>query len=781
VTAAHTSRVERALRTHHDVWGNVLLNAPNGPSYEAAQRLLPPLLYARAPGKRQLTEAGVYYLPFGQPLGARGAGSVALHVADGSQVIAEHVSGRRLTILVGKHGRERYGSCLARLGQARLADGYQPIMTTTYTDSARVRYRQESFAAQTPETGSLVSFIRLDVDASRASAKAVQLRLSPSLGGLRKQGNSLVRRGSTFLAFSESGIVKRSALTYLIRRGTRRTIYLAWVNYPGRRGLAVDAGRYESARRAVRAYWNKRLTEGTQILVPEQRVNDAYRNLLIQNLLLTWRYSIGNPYEQFSFPESVDVAEVMGELGHAGVARSIMRTALTRKDTPYPNWKMGKRLVGSALHYRLTRDRAYVDGATPMLQRYVEELGRQIGASDTGLLGRERYSSDISDQVLGLHSQATVWQGLRAMGRVWAETGQAELARRCEALAVRLEAGLRRAVASSQRRLADGSLFLPARLVDGEPAYGSLTQARLGSYWNLVMPYALASGLFAPGSPEAIGSLRYVLRHGSRLLGVVRAGAYALYENPVYPTSGTDQVYGTNVARFLADNDAADQLVLSLYGSLAVAMTPNTFVSGEAASVAPLAGNHFRSMYLPPNGASNAAFLETLRSLLVHETRDAVGAPVGLELAFGTPRPWLRAGRRIGVRRAATSFGPLSYSLEARTDTIHATVDVPTRPAPKSLKLRLRLPRGQQIGSVTVNGKPVESPPGETRGETIDLSGLAGRLEVIVRYGSRRPASSAVVCDVSNPQPLDRRHAGRATRTWCCLRGTGRPPTRRCR
>jgi len=757
-TAAHTTRVERALRTHHDAWGNALLNAPDGPSYDAARRLLPPLLYARTAGKRPLTESGVYYLPFGQPLGARGAGSIALHVADGSQVIAERVGGRRVTILVGAKGAERYGSCVSRLGHARLGDGYQPILTTTYIDSARVRYRQESFAVQTSETGSLVSFIRLDVDATNASAKTVLVRAKPSLRALRK-----------VLAFSSGGSVKSSVLTYRIKRGTRKTVYLAWINYPGKRGIAVGAARYERARGAVRAYWSARLKEGTQIVVPEQRVNAAYRNLLIQNLLLTWRYSIGNPYEQFSFPEGVDVAGVMGELGYPSVARSIMRTSLTRKDTPYPNWKMGMRLVGSALHYRLTRDRAYVNGATPALGRYVEELGRQIGASGTGLLGRERYSSDIPEQVLGLHSQATVWQGLRAMSRVWAETGQAELARRCEALAVRLEAGLRRAVAASQRRLADDSLFLPARLLDGERAYDSLTQARLGSYWNLVMPYAFASGLFAPGSPEANGSLRYLLRHGARLLGVVRAGAYALYRDPVYPTSGTDQVYGINAARFLADSDAADQLVLSLYGSLAVAMTPNTFVSGEAASVAPIAGNHFRSMYLPPNGASNAAFLQTLRSLLVHETRAADGAPVGLELAFATPRPWLRAGRRIVVRRAATSFGPVSYSIEARTDLIVASVEVPARPAPKTLKLRLRLPRGQHVESVAVNGEPVEPPPGQQLGETIDLSGLGGRLEVLVRYGSRRPASSAGLTAVKRLRIRYIAHDGRPNSAWVVL------------
>ena len=138
-------------------------------------------------------------------------------------------------------------------------------------------------------------------------------------------------------------------------------------------------------------------------------------------------------------------------------------------------------------------------------------------------------------------------------------------------------------------------------------------------------------------------------------------------------------------------------------------------------------------MYLPPNGASNAAFLQTLRSLLVHESRDEVGAPIGLELAFATPRPWLRAGRRITVRRVPTSFGPVSYSVVARSDTISATVDVPARPAPKTLKFRVRLPRGQRVESATVNGAPLELPGGETLGETLDLSGSTGRLEVVVR------------------------------------------------
>ncbi len=696
-SASHALRVEAALRAGRDVWGNALLAARDGPTYAGARRYLPPLLYARAPGKRALTDSGVYYLPFSQPLGVRGAGAVGLHVADGSQVISNRVGARSLTVFVGPDGSERYGSCLRRLQPAHLAGGYLPILETAYVDAAGARYRQESFAARA--AGGLASFVRLEVDARQAAAR---VRLQPTAGRV---------------------------LSYRVPRGATRTLYVGWLNDPRRaRTFRVDEERYEGARDSVAAYWNLRLAAGTQIVVPERRVNDAVRNLLIQNLTLTWRYSIGNPYEQFSFPEGSDVAQVLAEFGHAGVSRSILRTSLTRKPTPYPNWKRGEKLVGSAAHYRLSGDRTYIRQATPALRSYVNALGRQIERNGSGLLDPERYSSDIPDSVLGLHSQAVVWQGLREMGLVWAETGNPALAARCRALAARLERGLRRAVRASQRRLADGSLFLPARLLAGEQPYGSLTEARLGSYWNLVMPYAFASGLFEPGSAETRGTLRYLLGHGSRLLGVVRAGAYALYPSPTFPTGGTDAVYGINVARFLADADQADQLVLSLYGMLAAAMTPRTYISGEAATVTPLDGRHYRSMYLPPNGASNAAFLETVRALLVHETRTSRGAPRGLQLAFATPRPWLRPGARIAVTRAATSFGALTYSVERRTDAIHASVEVPER-RPATLQLRLRLPRGTSIAGVTVGGRPFT----RVRGEVIDLSGLRGKLELVVR------------------------------------------------
>jgi hypothetical protein len=418
----------------------------------------------------------------------------------------------------------------------------------------------------------------------------------------------------------------------------------------------------------------------------------------------------------------------MAEYGLPGVARHILTSSLARLGGGTTNWRAGEKLTGAALYVRLSGDRQYLDQATPMLSRIVDGLGRQIRSGHGGLLRRERYSSDVAARVYGLHAQAAVWQGLNAIAGVWRASGRTAHARKAHALAIALGRGLHRAVRRSSHRLKDGSLFVPAALLAHHKPFDSVTSSRPGSYWNLVVPYALSSGFFTPGSRDANGILQYMLRHGSRLLGLVRAGAYSLYGKPRYPVSGTDQVYGLNVARFLADNDRPDQLVLSLYGMLGASMTPNTFVSGEAATVAPLRGASYRSMYMPPNTASNSAFLETLRLMLVHERRDKDGSPVGLDLAFATPRPWLGDGKSIAVNAAPTSFGSLTYDLHRDGNHVTGTVVVPSRRPPATLHLRLRVPHGARIEAVRVNGR---RRPVDLRTGTIDLSGLRGSLDVV--------------------------------------------------
>ena len=164
---------------------------------------------------------------------------------------------------------------------------------------------------------------------------------------------------------------------------------------------------------------------------------------------------------------------------------------------------------------------------------------------------------------------------------------------------------------------------------------------------------------------------------GPRLAGLVRAGAYRL--------AGADalgvrhrSVYGSNVSRFLADNDEPDQLDLSLYGTLAAALTPGTYVSGEAASVSPLRGALYRTMYLPPNNDTSATFLETLRLLLVHEVRRH---PKVCRAGSSSPSRRRADGSRVASRSSSARRRPASVRFSYSLTRTGAAVRVVVRPA----------------------------------------------------------------------------------------------------
>ena len=655
VDPAYAQEVGHALAQKQDVWGNELLASPAGPTADGVQGYLHPLMLVGRPGgsgPRHLTDSGVYYVPFGRPDGPDGASTVQLHVADGSQIVSRDVEGPRLSVGVGRAGRERYGSCLTRLQTPRLDGGYLPVLETSYAAADGVRYRQESFATVIPETGSLVSFVRVVVNPRLAHRRSGigYLRLTPSVRGLRQVGDELRRGDGTRLLFSEGARFNGTSLVYATQPRKPLTVYAAWLDQARpTRPFELDRASYERAKRSMIRYWNRRLSQGATYAVPEKRVLDAERNLLIQNMLMSGRYSLGNAYDGWSF-ELIDVAEVMGDYGFGRIERAILEKSF-RKRSPFPKRAAGERMVGTAHYYRRFGDKLFVDQVTPALGKFVASFENQLNASKVGILDPERYGVDVNTRVYGLHAQAQALQGLRAMSSVWVQTGHPFLAAKADRVATRLEAGIDKAVDASKVTLPDGSLFVPIALLDGsEHPYDALTDSRPGSYWNLVMPYALASGVFRPGGPEATGVLDYMLEHGSRFLGLVRFRAFTNRTNPGYRAPGSDDVYGLNVARFLADNDQPDQLDLSLYGKLVAGMTPGTFVSGEGSTIGVVPGQYYRSMFRPPNSANNASFLEQLRLTLVHETRDAAGAPDGLELAYATPRAWLRPGQ--GDRRS---------------------------------------------------------------------------------------------------------------------------------
>jgi hypothetical protein len=699
-----------ATRSVRDLWGERLLASRGGPSYDAATKLVSPLVYATQRGRRPLTTPGVYYLPLAYPTAVYAPTSFALHVADGSEIVTRRVGGPSLTIDVGRFGRERYGSCLARATLATLADGYLPIVETAYVDAAGVRYTEESFAGRTLGARSIVSFVHLTADASTSETGAV------------------VR----FVASDPRRLLAEQHGALRVEPGTTADVYVGWVHkLPLLQPVHVTERTYEHARTGVAAYWDRRLSDGAQIVVPEQRVMNAERAVLIQQLVQGWRYSVGNPYEELSFAEALDTAQVMEEYGYPVTADGILRISLDRLPRRFSAWRAGARLLAEAMRFDLYHDRAALRRDTGPLAAAVRTLAeRQITAGpDAGRLQPEPLSSDVPGAVDGLPAQVVAWQGLLALGRVWSATGRPDLAARAGAVALRLEHALHAAVDAVEVRMPDGSLFVPSTLTDPPAPYRRLTSTRDGSYWNLVMPYAFASGFFRPNAADTAGILRYLANHGSRILGVTRSDAHIAYGRHLVG-DGLGTVYVLNQSRFLADADVPDELVLTLYGMLAAGMTRDTFVSGEAVSLLPVGTAYYRTMYMPPNLGANSSFLETLKLMLVHERRGLRGAPRGLDLAFSTPRGWLADGKTIALHGVRTTFGPLSYELTRVGSSIQ--IDVAAPRAPERARLRLRLPAGLHVRAVRLGARRL---PVDHRTGTVTLP-RARTLRLVADLGA---------------------------------------------
>jgi hypothetical protein len=736
VTAAYAASVQQAVSSKRDLWGGELLRAKGGPTYSAARRFLAPLTQAMQFGGRSLTHTGSYYLPLSYPFTPNGTTVFALHVADGSQIITRRVGGPSLSVYVGS-GAEQYGSCISRLQHAKLVDGYLPVLDTGYTDANGVAYRQESFVGRAYGVygaRSVISFVRLTIDTRKSDHDAV-VRLVPWKRLAHSAPDRLALGGQTRLIVSDGAQFVDGVVRYQVPAHTIQTVYAEWLNAPSdAQYVHADETTYLTARSTVEKFWQDKLDAGASFQVPEATVQNAELATLTQVIAYAWRYSVGNPYEELSYAESLDAAEIATEYGYSTVARSIIQLALDRMRARPKRFTAARGahiLSTAALYYRLTHDKAFLHAATPELARLVSRISwRQIrSGKKKGQLLPEALSTDLEGHVVSsVPGQVEAVEALLAIGRVWKANGYPAYGSRARALADSIDQAIRPAIKKASVHMKDGSLFVPDALTGkkGKP-YPRITGSRDGSYWNLVMPYALASGWFPAHSPAARGILLYLLQHGSRMLGVPRTYAGTVYGTK--PGAGLAQVYGLSTSRFLADNDQPDQLDLTLYGMLANGMTQGTFVSGEAVSVLPLRGAYERSMFMPPNSGANASFLGTLRELLVHERRGAQGQPAGLDLAFSTPRAWLADGEEITVRDAPTSYGKVSYDLSRHGAVIEGTLAVP---AYAHTRLRLRVPAGEHLTHVVVSGKVIAA---DSAG-TIDLGTLHGALTLRATVGA---------------------------------------------
>lgn len=741
---SYLDSVEDALRAKTDTWGEELIDSPAGPTYDGIKDVLKPLFHVGSPAGvqgPQLTDSGVYYLALGHPTGAGGGSDVALHVADGSQVISRSATGAALTFFVDES--ERFGQCLATLEEPGLRDGYLPVLEVSYTDQQGVVWTQESFVER-DDAGVLTSFIKVTATSPEATEASLHVRLPGTNHSL--VGGQVRSQGEVAMLASDGGSLAGSDWVYDLdlTAGVPAEVYVARPHHaidPDDWPAAASAARHEAELLQVEVFWDAILDDGADISVPEQRVMDAMRNLLIQNVQLGWRYSLGNAYEQFFQPEGSDAIQSLGEFGYPTEHRSGLLSLLemTKGPTSYQNWEWGEKMAHAAQYYRMTGDVTLIEESRAAHRSFVDDLAGQQATDPNGLLRPQAYSGDIPDQIYGIHHIGPVWRGLRDIALVWAELGHAGDAAAAANLAEDLGSALDDAIEESTVEVDEDALFVPERLLADVDPYDPITATKFGSYYNLVAHYGYGAGLLTPGSREARGVLDYLYSHGSLLGGLLRFNYYPTGIGdvtpgglPGYKTSGFDNVYGVQLAQFMADNDEADRLVLSLYGKLAHGMTRGTFVSGEGDTAGPVEGEYYRSMYLPPSSANNTYFLKIVRSMLVHEVVGDDGEIEELRIAHATPRAWMQEGKKISFTALPTMAGPVSLEMVSAIDDgeVTAQLTLPAASASVTTKLRVRLPDGHVIAGVSVNGAPHEAY--DAAAETVDLTGLTGEVSVIV-------------------------------------------------
>jgi putative membrane-bound dehydrogenase-like protein len=708
--------LEQCLASGFDLWGELALRQPGGPSFDFFADLLPPLRYVNTAFR---------HYPI--VLGAPDAPIKARFVSNGSGVnLLAGISTWRdeglipVSFHVGPSAAESFGQDLDRLEGPRLAEGWLPIVELSYSAGSG-SLRQEAFAQSA--TDDAVVFLRFTADGSARLTASFggAAELSHAAGLLRQtDGRVLARHGAGFdFDSSARSLVAElsdgeSALLALPTRGASDTGVL-------------DAPRWEAERANCVAAWSNRLAGAARVITGEPRVDQVLPALLAGTLQLAQgdvlQYSHGNLYETTFEAECGDAARALMAWGVPGSERFVppllerpLQGGVFLNDVAF-------KLQLCAWAHFFRRDAAWTRAQLPALLAEAERALAWIDAV-TGLVPAQAYCGDIQTPCDNLYANAAFWRGLRDLALTLEDLGGAEAARAAPfaAAAAALQERILQAVTVSER-LDQDPPFVPVALFGLEQPYGLLTETMQGAYWNLVAPFVYDSGVFGPHAQRTAAMVSWQLRRGGLFLGMSRFHQHSgLFANE----DAVDDLYTLRLVEDLLKRDEADRALVSFYGKLAQGMTRDTCIGGEGTGLRPLDALG-RGIYLPPNAAANAFFLLTLRHLLVQDfDRDADGRADALRLLFATPRAWLADGGLIRVEGMPTFFGPVS--LEVRSELargrVLVSVDLPTElSAPALIKLRLPAPYERTDGA----------------GEIIELAAGVGphQFEVAVRPSSR--------------------------------------------
>ena len=490
----------------------------------------------------------------------------------------------------------------------------------------------------------------------------------------------------------------------------------------------ISEAEFDQALQKTRSYWTKLLSQGMQIQVPEERINNAYRAWLAYNFLnvdkINGIYEVHDGsgfYERIYGYSAALYCNALSQYGYWDEAERYLRSLLhfQRPDGSivinYGQPDNGALLFAIGDHYLLSHHLQWFRSVAPQVIRSCEWIARSREKTKIlrqgkktltyGLLPAGQSYVDYQRPVYSYYSDVYNWLGLREVARAFRQVGMKSEANRWSSEAEDYRKDI---LASMEKAIVTvGSL----KVLPVEPVTHRLMNQGGGNYYGLIAPLILETGFFSAKDPRSLWITRYMEQHGALLLGLDRFG------------DGVDHAYTYGYALLQLQKGNVDKFLLTFYSMLAYGMSRNTYSAVEVTHIA----QGINDLTLP-HTYSNTQQLRMLRMMLVRKEGNK------LILASGTPRAWMGNGRPIRVASAPSEFGLISFTLtpdekEHRITCVIEPVNNNQGRYPNFVRLWLRAPVNWGHLSRAILNKSVQIP---AQGDMVQIRGSELERRVII-------------------------------------------------
>jgi hypothetical protein len=446
----------------------------------------------------------------------------------------------------------------------------------------------------------------------------------------------------------------------------------------------------------LEAFWGKLFASGLEISIPEEKVVHTFKANLIYDLIArnkeegSYIQKVNEfQYDAFWLRDASYIVRSYDLSGYHDIARECLEF--------FPRWQQpdgnfvsqggqfdgwGQALWGFGQHYRITRDHDYAASVYPLMVKAVGWL-RSVRESDSLHLVPVTTPGDneeITGHVTGHNFWALV--GLK------------------QAIIMARDLGKTEDEAAFQSEFDSMRSALMKRLKE--------VTERTGGY--------ITPGLDSPGGQDwdnmsALYPEILMDPHDPMVTGTLNATRAKYQEGLMTYGDGRWLHHYLTVANTEAEVIRGDQ-ELAVRDLYALLVHTSATHAGFEFCIRPWGDRDF-GMNLAPHGWFSARYRSILRDMLVREEEGQIHL-----LSCVSPE-WIGNGKTIGLHRAPTNFGPVSFDLSVRGT--RAVITVNSRFTADLKALVLHFPWFMKVHGVKINGKVVKASKGEFQMLPLDV------------------------------------------------------------